>query len=237
MPADHENRNWLNSEIAFAVSKQPVEYEAAVAFMEARAKAIHHGEAQELVWFLEHPPLYTGGTSAKAEDLLMPDRFPVYKTRRGGEYTYHGPGQRVVYVMLDLARRTKDVRRFVQDLEHWIISTLDSFNITGEIRDGRVGVWVNRTRPGGPMREDKIAAIGVRIKRWVTFHGIALNVEPELSHFSGITPCGISADGLGVTSLVDLGRPVTMAEADDALVEAFQPVFGPLTPVDLPDFR
>ncbi|MCI5045152.1 MAG: lipoyl(octanoyl) transferase LipB [Aquisalinus sp.] len=237
MDAQVKNRNWLETPVQFAVSDKPVEYNAAVAFMESRAAAIHAGEAEELVWFLEHPPLYTAGTSAKEADLLMPDRFPVYKTRRGGEYTYHGPGQRVAYVMINLARRTKDVRRYVQDLERWIIAALGAFTVTGEIRDGRVGVWVDRTKPASALREDKIAAIGVRIRRWVTFHGIALNVEPDLSHFEGITPCGISEQGLGVTSLVDLGRPVTLEEADAALQSAFEPIFGPLTPIDLPDFR
>ena len=237
MDTQSEHRNWLETPVHLAVSRQPVDYKAAVAFMEARAAAVHAGDAEELVWFLEHPPLYTAGTSAKEADLLMPDRFPVYKTRRGGEYTYHGPGQRVAYVMINLARRTKDVRRYVQDLEHWIISALSAFTVKGEIRDGRVGVWVDRTKPASALREDKIAAIGVRIRRWVTFHGIALNVEPDLSHFDGITPCGISEQGLGVTSLVDLGRPVTMEEADAALQSAFEPIFGPLTRIDFPDFR
>jgi len=194
--------------------------------MEARARAIRDDNARELVWLLEHPPLYTAGTSAKREDLLQPDRFPVFKVGRGGEYTYHGPGQRVAYVMLDVAKRGKDVRKFVEDLERWIIATLAHFNVDGEIREGRVGVWVDRTQAGGPNQEDKIAAIGLRLKRWVSFHGVSLNVEPDLSHFGGITPCGISQDGLGVTSLVDLGRPVDMADADAALKNAFEAVFG-----------
>ena len=211
--------------VEWAISPAPVDYEAALAFMEARVRAIRDDGAPELVWLLEHPPLYTAGTSARPEDLKDAARFPVYEAGRGGQYTYHGPGQRVAYVMLDVARRGKDVRDFVQKLETWIITALAEFNVKGEIRDGRVGVWVDRTRPGGMMREDKIAAIGLRLKRWVSFHGISLNVEPDLSHFGGITPCGISEDGLGVTSLVDLGLPVTMEDADVALKKAFREVF------------
>ena len=213
--------------VEWAVSKGYVDYEAAVFFMEQRAAAIRTGEAPELVWLLEHPPLYTGGTGAKPDDLLMADRFPVYKSSRGGQFTYHGPGQRVAYVMLDLEQRGKDIRGFVYALEAWVIATLDAFNIKGERRDGRVGVWVDRASPGGPRREDKIAAIGVRIRRWVSFHGISLNVEPDLSHFAGITPCGIDEPELGVTSLVDLGYPVTLADADAALRSAFDQIFGP----------
>lgn len=212
--------------IGWAVSAGLVEYEPAVAAMEARAGAIAAGEAGELVWLLEHPPLYTAGVSAKPGDLLDPERFPVFKTGRGGQFTYHGPGQRVAYVMLDLRKRGRDVTRFVADLERWIIGALETFNVKGEIRDGRVGVWVERKGPGW-KREDKIAAIGVRLRKWVSYHGIAFNVEPELEHFSGITPCGISAPELGVTSLVDLGLPVTMSDADAALRAAFQTVFGP----------
>lgn len=211
--------------IGWAVSPGLVEYEAAVAAMEARAAAIAAGEAGELVWLLEHPPLYTAGVSAKADDLLAPDRFPVFKTGRGGQFTYHGPGQRVGYVMLDLRERGRDVTRFVADLERWIIGALDRFNVTGEIRDGRVGVWVERKGPGW-QREDKIAAIGVRLRKWISFHGIALNVEPDLEHFSGITPCGISAPQFGVTSLVDLGLPISMHDADVALRASFENVFG-----------
>jgi len=211
--------------IGWAVSPEFVEYEAAVAAMEARAAAIAAGEAGELVWLLEHPPLYTAGVSAKADDLLTPDRFPVFKTGRGGQFTYHGPGQRVGYVMLDLRERGRDVTRFVADLERWIIGALDRFNVVGEIRDGRVGVWVERKSPGW-QREDKIAAIGVRLRKWISFHGIALNVEPNLEHFSGITPCGISAPQFGVTSLVDLGLPISMHEADAALRASFENVFG-----------
>lgn len=195
--------------------------------MERRAAAIRAGEAAELVWLLEHPPLYTGGTSAKPADLLNPDLFPVHKTSRGGQYTYHGPGQRVAYVMVDLEQRGRDIRAFVSGLEEWIIQALAEFGVKGERRDGRVGVWVNRTLPGGPLREDKIAAIGVRVRKWVSFHGISLNVEPDLSHFTGITPCGIDEAGLGVTSLVDLGLPVVMADADAALKQAFHRIFGP----------
>ena len=213
--------------VEWAISDAPVPYEAALAFMEARARAIREENAPELVWFLEHPPLYTAGTSARIEDLKDPARFPVYDAGRGGQYTYHGPGQRVAYVMLDVAARGRDVRAFVANLEAWIIKALAAFNVEGAMREGRVGVWVDRTEPGGPPREDKIAAIGVRLKRWVSLHGISLNVEPELEHFTGITPCGIAEDGLGVTSLVDLGLPVTMDETDAALKTSFETVFGP----------
>ncbi len=195
----------------------------AVAFMEARAAAIAEGTAPEAIWLVEHPPLYTAGTSARAADLKDPHRFPVIETRRGGQYTYHGPGQRVVYVMLDLGRRGRDVRAFVQMLEAWVIDTLATFNVTGEIRPGRVGVWVARPEkpplPDGSPREDKIAAIGIRLRRWVSYHGISINVEPDLSHFDGIVPCGIA--GHGVTSLVDLGLPVTMEDLDVALRTSF----------------
>lgn len=216
-----------DAEVEWAVSPGRIDYDAAVAFMECRAEAIRAGEARELVWLLEHPPLYTGGTGAKAHDLLNADQFPVHKSSRGGQYTYHGPGQRVAYVMLDLETRGKDIRSFVYGLEQWLIEALDAFNVKGERRDDRVGVWVDRTKSGEPHREDKIAAIGVRIRRWVSFHGVALNVEPDLTHFSGITPCGVSTEGFGVTSLVDLGLPVTMDEADATLKSAFHKVFGP----------
>ena len=212
----------------WAVSTGQVPYPVALAAMEARADAIAAGEAGELVWLLEHPPLYTAGVSAQAGDLLQPDRFPVYQAGRGGQYTYHGPGQRVAYVMLDLRERERDVRAFVQGLEAWIIDALDRFNVRGEVKPGRVGVWVERRAPGVPTREDKIAAIGVRLRRWVSFHGVSLNVEPDLGHFSGIVPCGIT--GHGVTSLLDLGRPVTMDDADAALRSAFEAVFGPVAP-------
>ncbi len=200
-------------------------YEEAVAFMEARADAIAAGEAPELVWLVEHPPLYTAGTSAQDGDLVDA-RFPVHRTGRGGQFTYHGPGQRVAYVMLDLKRRTPDVRAFVAALEDWITATLAAFNVRGERREDRVGVWVARPDKGAGA-EDKIAAIGIRLRRWVTFHGISLNVEPELDHFGGIVPCGISASRYGVTSLVDLGLPITMPEVDSALRAAFEEIFGP----------
>lgn len=212
--------------VEWAVSDAPVPYEAAVALIEARARAIREGEAAELVWFLEHPPLYTSGTSAKPEDLKDANRFPVFDAGRGGQYTYHGPGQRVAYVMLDVAARGRDVRAFVQNLESWIIAALAAFNVDAGPRDGRVGVWVDRTQAGSPLREDKIAAIGVRLKRWVSFHGISLNVEPDLEHFSGITPCGIADPRYGVTSLVDLGIPASMGDVDVALRDAFETVFG-----------
>lgn len=214
--------------VGWAVSPCLVGYEAAVAAMEVRAAAIRDGGAAELVWLLEHPPLYSAGTSARDEDLLNPGRFPVFRSSRGGQFTYHGPGQRVAYVMLDLAQRGKDVRAFVGALEAWIIAALAAFAVRGETRDDRVGVWVDRREPGGPAREDKIAAIGVRIRRWVSFHGIAFNVEPDLTHFRGIVPCGIITPGLGVTSLVDLGLPVTMDDADAALRAAFEEIFGPV---------
>ena len=194
--------------------------------MEARAEAIAAGSAGELVWLLQHPPLYTAGISAKPGDLLDAGRFPVFRSGRGGQYTYHGPGQRVAYVMLDLRQRGRDVTRFVGDLEAWLIAALARFNVEGSVRKGRVGVWVTRTGPGW-VREDKIAAIGVRLRKWVSFHGIAFNVEPELEHFSGIVPCGVSGPQFGVTSLADLGLAATMADADDALRAAFERVFGP----------
>ena len=223
--------------VDWQISERFVPYPEAVAWMEARAEAIFKGEAPETIWLLEHAPLYTAGTSAKPQDLLMPDRFPVYEAGRGGEYTYHGPGQRVAYVMLDLRKRGRDVRAFVGKLEAWVIETLAAFNVTGEVRDGRVGVWVDRTQPGGPLKEDKIAAIGVRLRRWVSFHGISLNVEPDLTHFGGITPCGIADEHLGVTSLCDLGLPVTLDETDAALKTAFERIFESQTrSVDAPDF-
>lgn len=218
--------------VDWAISTAPVGYEAAVAAMEARARAIYEGTAPELVWLLEHPPLYTAGVSSKGEDLLVPDRFPVHASGRGGQYTYHGPGQRVAYVMLDLRARGRDVHAFVQALEAWVITALAAFNIEGEIKPGRVGVWVTRKAPGLRPQEDKIAAIGVKLRHWVSFHGISLNVEPDLGHFDGIVPCGISEHG--VTSLVDLGLPVTMDEADLALLEGFKAVFGPCRPAPPP---
>jgi lipoyl(octanoyl) transferase len=215
----------------WAVSTGYVPYPAAVAAMEARAAAIAEGTAGELVWLLEHPPLYTAGVSSRPADLIAPDRFPVFQTGRGGQFTYHGPGQRVAYVMLDLTRRDRDVRAFVQALEAWIIDALAVFNVAGEMREGRVGVWVERKGPGW-SREDKIAAIGVKLRKWVSFHGVSLNVEPELEHFSGIVPCGQTE--YGVTSLVDLGLPVTMDEADAALRTAFTRVFGPVVDAEAP---
>lgn len=200
----------------------PVDYAAAVAEMEARVEAIRDGSARELVWLLEHPPLYTAGSSARAEHLLNAGGLPVYETGRGGQYTWHGPGQRVAYVMLDLARRGADVRRHVRNLEEWIIRALAHFNVTGERRAGRVGIWVDR----GSGREDKIAAIGVRVRRWVTYHGIAINVEPDLSYYAGIVPCGIADPKLGVTSLVDLGLPVTLEDLDNALMATFDAAFS-----------
>jgi lipoyl(octanoyl) transferase len=205
------------------------DYADAVRVMEARAEAISAGDADELIWLVEHPPLYTAGTSAKRDDLLDPDRFPVYDSKRGGQYTYHGPGQRVVYVMLDLNKRGRDIRQFVKSLETWVIETLATFNVKGEIREGRVGVWVERPEKPAPITggvaEDKIAAIGIRLKKWVCYHGISINVDPHLDHFDGIVPCGIST--FGVTSLVDLGLPVTMDDVDTALQTAFHTVFDP----------
>jgi lipoyl(octanoyl) transferase len=209
--------------VEWRISDAPVAYDDAVAEMERRVAAIAEGDAPDLVWLLEHPPLYTAGTSADEKDLLSPDRFPVFKTGRGGQYTYHGPGQRVGYVMLDLKKRQPDVRKFVGDLERWLIATLARFNVTGELREGRVGVWVRRPELG-PGREDKIAAIGVRIRKWVTFHGVSLNVDPALDHFTGIVPCGISQ--YGVTSLADLGITATMEDVDVALRTSFKEVFG-----------
>ena len=209
--------------VEWITSDSPVDYAEAVASMEARADAIAQGTAPEAIWLLEHPALYTAGTSARPQDLTDPDRFPVHATRRGGQYTYHGPGQRVVYVMLDLNRRGRDIRAFVGALEAWVIATLASFNVTGEVRPGRVGVWVARPdKPplqDGTPREDKIAAIGVRLRKWVSFHGLSINLDPDLSHFDGIVPCGIT--GHGVTSLVDLGLPVTMDDLDLALRQQF----------------
>ena len=233
LPAS-QTRDQLARPMAAAAGSPPVEwaiaegltpYEEAVAFMEARAEAIAEGRAPELVWLVEHPPLYTAGSSAQDSDL-KDARFPVHRTGRGGQFTYHGPGQRVAYVMLDLKRRTPDVRAFVAALEDWITATLATYNVRGERREDRVGVWVKRPDKGQGF-EDKIAAIGIRLRRWVTFHGISLNVEPDLSHFSGIVPCGISVQKYGVTSLVDLGIPVTMPEADGALRASFEEIFGP----------
>jgi len=203
-----------------------VPYQTALALMDARTAAIADGNARELIWLIEHPPLYTAGTSAKPGDLIA-ERFPVHAAGRGGQFTYHGPGQRVAYVMLDLKRRGPDLRRFVATLEEWIIRTLAAFSISGERRDDRIGVWVRRPDKSAE-HEDKIAAIGIRVKRWVSLHGIALNVDCDLSHFAGIVPCGVADTRYGVTSLLDLGRPVSMAEVDMALRREFEPLFGPV---------
>ena len=213
------------------IDDRPIPYPLAVAAMEARVEAIRAGDAPETVWLLQHPPLYTAGTSARPQDLIDPERFPVYQSGRGGQFTYHGPGQRIAYVMLDLKRRQPDVRVFVRLMEEWVIATLARFGVVGEHRTGRVGIWVSRGIDGrGRPREDKIAAIGVRLKRWVSYHGLALNVEPDLSHFGGIVPCGIGADtggiATGVTSLVALGHPVSMVDADMALIDTFAQVFA-----------
>src|ERR1700749_2995301 len=213
--------------VEWRISDSQVPYPDAVAAMEARAAAITDGAAPELVWLLEHPPLYTSGTSGNSGDLLEA-RFPLFSTGRGGQVTYHGPGQRVAYVVLDLKRRRPDVRAYVASLEEWIIRTLAAFNVRSERREDRVGVWVKRPDKG-PGFEDKIAAIGVRLKRWVSFHAIALNVEPDLSHFEAIVPCGVADPRYGVTSLADLGRPVAMTDVDIALRQAFTEVFGPAT--------
>lgn len=215
--------------VEWIISDRLIEYQTAVDWMERRADDIAAGRAGEAIWLLEHPPLYTAGTSASADDLIEPERFPVYATRRGGQYTYHGPGQRVAYVLLDLNKRGKDVRAFVKQLERWIIATLDQFNVRGETRDGRIGVWVERPEkpplPDGSPAEDKIAALGIRLRKWVSFHGLSINVDPDLSHFGGIVPCGIAQHG--VTSLVDLGLPVTLQDLDVALQQEFDKVFAP----------
>src|SRR5262252_3291084 len=210
--------------VEWRVEAVPVAYEAALAVMQARAAAIAAGEVDELVWLLEHPPLYTAGTSARPEHLLEP-RFPLFSAGRGGQFTYHGPGQRVAYMMLDLKRRGSDVRRFVADLEEWLIRTLAAFNIRGERREDRIGVWVRRPDKGANC-EDKIAAIGIRVKRWVSLHGVSLNVDPDLSHFAAIVPCGVALPRFGVTSFLDLGHVVSMPVVDMALRRAFVEVFG-----------
>src|SRR5690242_1592864 len=211
--------------VDWAVSLRPVGYPEAVAAMDARAAAIAAGAAPELVWLLEHPPLYTAGTSAQPTDLIAA-RFPVHASGRGGQFTYHGPGQRVAYAMLDLKRRGPDVRRYVATLEEWLIRTLAAFNVRGERREDRIGVWVGRPDKGDGY-EDKIAAIGIRVRHWVTLHGVSLNVEPDLSHFAGIVPCGVHENRYGVTSLADLGHIVSMAEVDVAMRAAFEELFGP----------
>lgn len=216
------------SELTWRISDERIPYQEALEFMERRVAEIRAGEAPETIWLLEHPPLYTAGTSAKPSDLLMPDRFPVYEAGRGGQFTYHGPGQRVAYTMLNVKKRGGDVRRFVHDLEEWVIRTLDRFNVRAERREGRVGIWV-ADGPLGSGREDKIGAIGIRLRHWVSFHGISINLDPDLSHFDGIVPCGITesaASPYGVTSLAKLGQMVTMPELDMALKAAFEEVFG-----------
>jgi lipoyl(octanoyl) transferase len=221
---------WKNSPLDgldWIVSDGPTPYPEALAFMERRVAEIAAGTAPEAVWLVEHPPLYTAGTSARAADLVAPGRFPVYEAGRGGQYTYHGPGQRVGYVMIDLKARGGDVRAFVCNLEEWLIRTLARFNVKGERREGRIGIWVDRGPDGrGGRREDKIAALGVRVRRGITFHGVSLNVDCDLSHFAGIVPCGIAEPAFGVTSLADLGILAAMPEVDMALEAAFRETFG-----------
>ena len=212
------------NEVEWIISSGLVEYPDALKVMDERVDLIQKGNAKELVWLLEHPPLYSAGTSAKPEDLLAPNRFPVFKTGRGGQYTYHGPGQRVAYIMLDLNRRRRDIRAFVSSLETWIINTLAKFNIRGERRSDRIGIWVRRTDLNNSGREDKIGAIGIRIKRWVTLHGISINVSPDLEHFGGIIPCGIG--GYGVTSFEDIGQPLEVYDLDVELRTEFDQLFG-----------
>jgi len=213
--------------VQWEISDGKVDYDTALEEMDNYVQKIISGEADEKIWLLEHPSLYTAGTSANIKDLVEPNRFPVFKTKRGGQYTYHGPGQRVVYVMLDLNKRGKDVKKFVENLEAWIIHTLAEFNVVGENRSGRVGIWVERPdKPkniNGLIEEEKIAAIGVRLRKWITFHGLSINVDPDLSHFDGIVPCGIKEHG--VTSLVDLGLPVSITDLDVALTKSFSKVF------------
>jgi len=213
--------------VQWEITEDKVDYETALAKMDNHVEKMIQGQAGEKIWLLEHPPLYTAGTSADRQDLVEPNRFPVFETKRGGQYTYHGPGQRVVYVMLDLNKRGKDVKKFVKNLESWITLTLSEFNVTGQSRDGRVGIWVERPdkplKNNGALEEDKIAAIGVRLRKWITLHGLSINLDPDLSHFQGIVPCGIREHG--VTSLVDLGLPVSMHDLDNALKKSFSEVF------------
>ena len=213
--------------VQWEITEEKVDYETALAKMDNHVEKMIQGEADEKIWLLEHHPLYTAGTSADRQDLVEPNRFPVFETKRGGQYTYHGPGQRVVYVMLDLNKRGKDVKKFVKHLETWIILTLSEFNVIGQSRDGRVGIWVERPdkplKNNGALEEDKIAAIGVRLRKWITLHGLSINLDPDLSHFHGIVPCGIREHG--VTSLVDLGLPVSMHDLDNALKKSFSEVF------------
>ncbi len=222
--SDTAARGTSGDAFEFRITEGTVDYEEALAFMERRVEDIHGGTQPETVWLLEHPPLYTAGTSASDDELLDPDRFPVYRTGRGGRYTYHGPGQRVAYVMADLRKRNNDVRAFVHNLEEWVIRTLAGFNVTAERRDDRVGIWVRRGAPDNPLsREAKIAAIGVRVRRWITYHGIAINLEPDLEHYSGIVPCGIADHG--VTSLLDMGITATLPDLDAQLMATFEDVF------------
>ena len=213
--------------VQWEITEDKVDYNKALAKMDNHVEKMIQGKASEKIWLLEHPSLYTAGTSANKKDLIEPNRFPVFETKRGGQYTYHGPGQRVVYVMLDLNKRGKDVKKFVENLEGWIILTLSEFNVTGQSRAGRVGIWVERNdKPptnSGDLQEEKIAAIGVRLRKWITFHGFSINLDPDLSHFQGIVPCGIKEHG--VTSLVDLGLPVSMHDVDNALKKSFSKVF------------
>ena len=222
-PKDQMIQKSMNKQPEILISEKAVPYEQALDFMQKRVGQIADGTAGECLWFLEHPPLYTAGTSANQGDLLAPERFPVYQAGRGGQYTYHGPGQRVVYLMLDLRQRGRDIRRFVQQVENWVLTTLGDFNIEAHITPDRVGVWVKRPDKGAAS-EDKIAAIGLRVRKWVSFHGVSINVEPELEHFTGIVPCGISDQG--VTSMVDLGYPVSMSELDKALMDNFENCFN-----------
>ena len=216
-----------SGEVEWKVSAQPVPYESAVEWMDTRIAQIISGSAPEVVWLLEHPPMYTAGTSSDVKDLIEPDRFPVFKTQRGGQYTYHGPGQRIIYVMLDVAKRGHDIRKFIKDLEDWIIHTLAEFNVAGEVREGRVGVWVQRPdlpfSSQGTVVEQKIAAIGIRLRKWVSYHGISINLNPNLNHFSGIVPCGI--DGFGITSFADLGQHTSFKDLDLVLRKTFNQTF------------
>lgn len=207
--------------VAWRAASQPVDYREAISFMEAQVAAIRSGSGPEMVWLLEHPAIYTAGTSAKSQDLIEPGRFPVHESGRGGQYTYHGPGQRIAYIMLDLNKRGPDVRKFICNLEKWLKDTLAVFGVIGETREGRVGTWVRRADGSG---EDKIAAIGIRVRRWVSYHGISINLNPDLAHYDGIVPCGVAEHG--VTSLAKLGLHVTMDELDAALRECFEPIFG-----------
>ena len=213
--------------VQWEITEEKVDYETALAKMDNHVEKMIQGEAGEKIWLLEHPPLYTAGTSADRKDLVEPNRFPVFETKRGGQYTYHGPGQRVVYVMLDLNKRGKDIKKFIEKLEAWIILSLAEFNLVGQRRSGRVGIWIERLdkpkNADGLLGEEKIAAIGVRVRKWITFHGLSINVDPDLSHFQGIVPCGIKEHG--VTSLVDLGLPVSMTDLDIALKKSFSKVF------------